>query len=362
MKYTLKNTYISKSFWCIGNSLKYCYNCNYCRLLVGSPEENYSTLPTQISKYFKNIPVAINLFYGDPLLQIDKTIELLYALEKEKHKGPVVIITKGDFSKFPDIYFDLDIHVAFSTFGINSLQDGGNWERFLNNINQISKREFKYKYSIEFRPICYGINDDFETLKRVFKVAKEYNLCIGYSGLQGKKEIVKIWEEEKLPFAPYPGYSFGHLKPLSKEVQENLVILSKFYNVSIFHKTSCLISYVHGLDRDYNCHYYRPDEVDCKNCPMNDFCRGKKYTTPDIQTKIPFKYIIEYKEKHECSLKQMNLCNYPTKECSNIQGYIIKIEEELTAADYRMIKWLTGYAVDCKFTQSEELSIKWLNK
>ena len=37
------------------------------------------------------------------------------------------------------------------------------------------------------------INDDYVTLKRVIRTASEYNLCIGYCGLQGKQEAVEFW-------------------------------------------------------------------------------------------------------------------------------------------------------------------------
>lgn len=357
----MDNTYVAKSFYCIGNSLKKCYDCKYCRLLDCNQELEYLTLPTEINENFRNIPVAVNIFYGDPLLQVDNTVKLLHRLEEAKHTGPVIIITKGNFKLFPDIPFDLDLHIAFSAFGKDHDYDGSSWNRFLNNLFQIEKRKNNYHYSIEFRPICYGINDGYNVLEDVITVAAEYGLCVGYSGLQGKSDIVKLWKEENLEFEPYPGYTFGHLKPLSKEVEQNLRELANRHGVNLFHKTSCLISYVHGLDRDYNCHYYRPEEVNCNDCPMKDKCIKSKFILKKVDN-IPFDYTLEYKEKHECALKKMNLCNYPTDECSNINGYVIKIDELLTAADYRMIKWLTGYSVDAKFTQDEHLNDKWENK
>ena len=39
--------------------------------------------------------------------QIDNTVNYLRRLEAAKHKGPVIIITKGDYSQFPDVKFDL---------------------------------------------------------------------------------------------------------------------------------------------------------------------------------------------------------------------------------------------------------------
>lgn len=90
----------AKSFYLLGDSLNFCYDCKYCRLNYEKcTEKHYNILPSEINPIFTNIPVAINLFYGDPLLQIENTINYLEMLEKVKHKGPVIIITKGDFKK-----------------------------------------------------------------------------------------------------------------------------------------------------------------------------------------------------------------------------------------------------------------------
>ena len=90
-------------------------------------------------------------------MQIDNTVNILNKLEETKHNSPIIIITKGDFSKFPDREFNLDLHFAFSTFGTDSYLDGGTWNKFYNNLKITKKRKYQYKYSIEFRPIIYNI-------------------------------------------------------------------------------------------------------------------------------------------------------------------------------------------------------------
>lgn len=355
---------LSKSFYLLGDSLDYCYDCKYCRLNGEKCEEkHYNILPSEINPIFTNLPVAVNLFYGDPLLQIDNTIKYLKELEKVKHKGPVIIVTKGDFSKFPDIKFDLDLHIAFSTFGVNSNLDGSTMERFENNLKCIKTRKNNYKYSIEYRPIIYNVNDTIEAFNRVFKLAKAYDLCIGYSGLQGKPESVKIWEENGYNLKPYPGYNFGHKKIIDKKVVELFEKLAKKYNVKTFRKTSCLFSYVHNLDRDYNAHYYRPSELGCNNCPMEEKCKSFKENlsiNKDLSNIIPFHYEIINKENHECILKKKGICEFPTEDCSKISGNIIKIDEVLTTSDVRIIKWLTGYTVDANFTESPYINESWI--
>ena len=358
-----KEAIFVKSFYMLGDSLPCCYDCKYCRLEGEKEENHYHILPEEINPLFNNLPIAINLFYGDPLLQLPNTLKLIKKLEEIEYKGPVVLITKGNFEIFPDIPINLDFHVAFSTFGKDSPLDGNTMNRFENSLKQTKLRKNNYKYSIEFRPICYGINDDEETFRRVLSLAKEYNLAIGYSGLQGKEECVKLWKERDLPLKPYPGYTFGHKKIISKEKQDLFEKLAKEYNVPIFRKTSCLISYVHNLDRDYNAHYYRPIEMNCKECPMHEKCMDfKNNLTNNLNIDIPFAYEIIDKSKHECILKKQGICKFPSPECSSISGKLIKINEPITTTDVRVIKWLTGYTVDADFIENPYLSKKWLKQ
>ena len=74
---------------------------------------------------------------------------------------------------------------------------------------------------------------------------------------------------------------------------------------------------------------------------------------------VPFDFDIVYKEKHECILKKKGICEFTTADCSNINGNIIKINQKLTTADVRVIKWLTGYTVDADFEESQYLSDNW---
>jgi hypothetical protein len=53
----------------MGDPLNYCYDCAYCCL---NAEKNVPVhnpiLPSYINNNFVNLPVTVNLFYGDPLL------------------------------------------------------------------------------------------------------------------------------------------------------------------------------------------------------------------------------------------------------------------------------------------------------
>jgi len=364
----LDTLYVSKSFVCIGNSLPFCFNCKYCRLINDwSSCITYFTMPSEINPLFKYLPVAVNLFYGDPMLQVDGTVTLLERLEKAGHKGPVIIITKGDFSRFPDRPFDLDLHIAFSTFGVEGGRsmkyDGVDRNTLLTNLEVAFKRNYRYKYSIEFRPIIYNVNDSDASIDWVLLLAQAYGLAIGYSGLQGTPDVVRIWEERNYNLKPYPGFKFGHKKSLSKDRLDYIKTKAKDMGVPIFSKTSCLLSYTHGLSRDYNAHYYRPNEVGCFGCAMQNKCfaakRLRDTLEPNLLDKIPFKAKLLYKKKHTCILKKKGICEYPTADCSRIRGGLIEIKDKITTADVRVIKWLTGYTVDADFYESSHLSSCW---
>ena len=357
----INELYISKSFCCIGRNTNNCLACAFCRVSQNNTEFEYNIVPSKINKNFTNLPVSINLFYGDPLIQKEKTLEYLRELELAEHKGPVVIITKGDLDHF-DLPNDLnlDLHLAFSTFGITHEYDKVSHNRLLTNLLTFQKRKYKYRKSIEFRPICYGVNDSKEIIEKTFEIANFFNCSIGYSGLQGIPEVVKYWEENNINLIPYPGYKFGHKKSVSNEVQKIFEEMSDKYYTPIFRKTSCLISYTHDLERDYNAHYYRPTEMNCINCVMYEKCFNFKINQPrDIKHLIPFDFEIVNKFNHECILKKKGICEFPTDDCSRISGDIIKIEEKLTTADVRVIKWLTGFTVDADFYESSSLNDKW---
>lgn len=336
-----------------------CYDCKYCRAKSNENKIKYDILPEYINSVFSKIPIVINMFYGDPLLQVEKTKSYLKRLEDAKHQGIVLIITKGKITDLGDLNYNLDLHIALSTIGKTHDVDKIGYKNFLYNLKYI--KNYKAKFSCEFRPIMYNINSDKETIDNLFKLCSKHNLPIGYCGLQASDELKQYWTKNNLDyFEPFPNYELCMKKPISEECETIIREASKKYNIPIFKKTSCLLSYVHKLHKDYNAHYYRPNELNCKECEMYNSClefRENQNDKMDFSKIIPFKYNIEYVNKHKCSYH--HLCKYPHPDCTNISGYIIKIDKQLTSADVRVIKWLTGYTVKANFTESNFLSDEW---
>lgn len=348
----------------MGRRLDHCFGCRYCRELDGGSNGfDISTCPTEVNRIFDRLPVAINLFYGDPMIQVEYTMVLLKKLHNAHHTGPVLIITKGDFSQYPKYTdFNLDLHFAFSTFGIDSPLDGGSMQQFEANLQEVASRG-KYRYSIEFRPIIHGVNDSPAVIDRVMNLAMNYNAAVGYSGLQGKPGTVEHWDQTtKNLLQPYPGTNLGYKKYVSQEVDEYI----RSFGWPVFRKTSCLISYVHKMSRDYNAHYYRPNEMGCTTCPMFLKCKEFKdvmdsflTTEHNVHCEIPFGHRVVKKEKHQCPWLHMG-CSFPTADCSNLSGWFIDVGPKITTADVRVIKWLTGLTVCSEFEESPYLSDIWL--
>jgi len=352
--------HIQKSFVLLGRGLQHCLGCGYCRLGDGSTDELIlDTLPSAVNPAFRVLPVAVNLLHGDPSLQVGYTRWLLRRLEADEHAGPVVVIMKGDFRLFPAEVFDLDLHFAFSTFGVDHQLDGGSRAIFTSNLAEASRRCL-YRYSIEYRPIVCGVNDSPETVDWVMDRAAEHGMAVGYSGLQGKPSLVPAWESQGLPLRPYPGYRFGHKKMISDEVESRIRYAAEKRGVAVFRKTSCLVSYTHGLARDYNAHYYRPSEVGCEACPMRERCHWFKKSLGSVKTEVlPYLHMVVEKHDHVCPLKKNGTCEFPTDDCSRISGHVIQTPVKLTTADVRVTKWLTGLTVDADFVESPQLSDFW---
>lgn len=353
-----KGLYLTKSFFSVGNSTDHCYNCAYCRANDSARYQFGNILPGEVNDEFKKLPIAVNLFYGDPMLQKDSTFDILKRLEYNGHIGPVIIITKGVLpNKFPK--FNLDLHFGLSTFGCDSPYDGSSMERFKNNLKTASSYD-DYKFSIEFRPIIRNINDSDECFANVLDLASEYHCGVGYCGLQLSENLRSRLLSEEIVFENYDGVDLGMKKFLPNEIHEKLHKMASERNVNVFKKTSCLLAYTHNLDRDPNAHYYRPNEVGCFNCPLKEKCfTFKENIDTSKPLNIPFDYKIVEKENHTCILFKKGICKFPSYDCTHIKGKLIQIDEPISTSDVRVIKWLYGMTVDAPFTEEPWISDVW---
>ena len=360
----LNDSYFLKSFYVLGKERTKCFNCSYCRARNNREDLlSFDKLPTEVNPHLVNIPVVINVLYGDPILYIESTLEYLERLQNARHRGPIVIISKGDLSVLDDKLrqYDLNIFICLSVFGNDKYDAQGSITNLSKNLEicQNITKKFGYKYSIEYRPIINGINDDLPTMEKIFVLAAKYNAPIAYSGLQVDTDLKEYIEKENLPFKPYDGFDFGLKKNISDEVENRLKSLSVQYSVPIFKKTSCSISYLNKT-RDYNAHYYRPHEVGCLTCRNKFICQ--QFKTNNIKLKedwLPFDLKLEWKENHVCNLYRTLQCKFPSEDCLHISGWMLTTDKLLTTSDVRLIKWITGFTVDAKFEELHYIQTDW---
>lgn len=325
----IEDIYTVKSFAVLGDSLKTCYNCDYCRA-DDNINYSYHLLPSKINKLFKNLPIAVNLFYGDPILQLDNTINLLRDLDNDNHSGIVILVTKGKLVKLPKL--NINLHIGI-TIGPDKISQ----DNFEHNLDMANKSG--YKFSIEYRPICKDINDSDKFIEYVISKAKEYNTCVSYSGLQLPPKPL----DQK--YQPYDNRQFSGQKYIGKNIEDKIQYFAKLYNVPIFKKTSCLLSYMHNLDRDYNAHFLKPLGVGCKNCSNYNKC--SIFDPIKLNMDLPFDYNIVKKDNYMCSFVRNGLCKIPNKECLQMKGYFLQPKlKTITRGDARIIKWITGCMID----------------
>jgi hypothetical protein len=171
----MNNYHICPSFYNMGKSLNECLGCEYCFL----KDYRHQNMDYPTDRY---VPVSVNLFYGDPMLQVDTTVEILDGLEQREHLGKVVMITKGDLSLLPPKKYNLDLYIGLSTFGVDDERDGGSVKQFLYNVETAKTRT--EKFFILLAPIIKGVNDAINLEQYGFPVAGK-----------GRKKVIDILKE-----------------------------------------------------------------------------------------------------------------------------------------------------------------------
>ena len=353
----MKEHFVGKSFFFVGESHTKCFDCSFCRAKEESYTCNKMDIPHSINQIFKNCPIVVNCFYGDPFIdnhQSGVTFNYLDKLSNVGHSGIVVLIVRSNITK--DIAkrlseYNLNIVIGYSYFNSKS-------------FDRVSKsfkimEQFNIKHFLEFRPIIKNVNNNRKDIENAFILAK--NTCIGYSGLMTKGDIINRVKDKYPDMGLFDGQKPDlHKKLLDQETVDLLNEMSEKYGVSIHLKSSCAISTLLNIP-DYNAHYYRPNEVGCFDCPNIEICMNHKELNKDTSM-LPFQHQVKYVENSKCYM--YNICEFPSKDCTNIKGDVIHTDQTMTTSDVRVTKWLTGYTVRPKtMIESHKLSDFWqINK
>jgi hypothetical protein len=126
----------------------------------------------------------------------------------------------------------------------------------------------KYRTILYWRPLVPGLNDSAQHLDAAYHLAKHADATV-FTGLFYRDEIAVYYRANGLP-EPYDHTARRKIVP---ETLERRVLTAFDEATPLFRKTSCAVSYVHGLP-DYNGHAGIREL--CDICPLSqlDLCRS----------------------------------------------------------------------------------------
>jgi hypothetical protein len=119
----------------------------------------------------------------------------------------------------------------------------------------------RYRTILYWRPLVPGLNDSEKHLAAAADLAKHADATV-FTGLFYRDEIAAYYQANSLP-EPYDDTARRKIVP---ETLERRVLDAFSHSEALFRKTSCAVSYVHGLP-DYNGHFGIREL--CDICPLS---------------------------------------------------------------------------------------------
>ena len=119
----------------------------------------------------------------------------------------------------------------------------------------------KYRTILYWRPLVPGLNDTDEHLDAAYELSEHADAAV-FTGVFYRDQIAEYYKANGLP-EPYEDTARRKIVP---ETLERRVLATFSSATPLFRKTSCAVSYAHGLP-DYNGHYGIREF--CDICPLS---------------------------------------------------------------------------------------------
>lgn len=225
-------------------------------------------------KILSEIPVSINNYYGDPTIQWEDTLNKLRELLKEKHTGPIGIITKGKITEkmaqqlkeFSELGLNIVVLVSISELvNFEKIPQKHRYEN-IKTLNNYGIKNIAY-----VRPMTPPYNTDKKTIQKICKKCyRNGTKTIVVSGFRGDNNIIEDMNPQKVVEWTL------RVKLMTKDVYKEFKKNCEKYKIQMFTRTSCAISYLCGHKYTYNPYYNSPNLVKCTdlNCPLVSTCKA----------------------------------------------------------------------------------------
>lgn len=367
-----------KTWWVMTHNTEKCYGCAYCILasrkdlgagdgasqVLSFSDIEIGEVPINVHSALNGIPVSINNYFGDPLVQWEDTVDKLQSLEEAGHSGPIGIISKSRFSQERAQRLrnsPCDVVVLQSISGLPKEIEPVSTDARIESLRTLVENEVP---SIAYlRPIVAGHNDSPKALAEIIdKIADTGCRVLCYSGLRGTDEVIGLLENklgETLP--PPKGHTTWQAdhKLTTSEAQAFIEEYAKKKGVSVFRKTSCAVTYALNLNKDeedqrgdFNCHWSQPEKYGCGECPNAANCSKEANRKPEeLESRIQIVNevlgtkgkIIKKTREGACQLQKT--CTSACSSCPISGGIKLKLEGEWSLGELSLARWLAGIPV-----------------
>jgi DNA repair photolyase len=229
-------------------------------------------------RYFTPYVTPIQLFNRatEPFLPKVRphTHAVLELLDERELTNHVLVITRHqlkpeDIDRLNQLRY-LKVTLLFTYSGIDNEQIEPYPSRVAADSLKLMSAPIRRRYRtiLYWRPLVPGLNDTDEHLTAASELAKYADATV-FTGLFYRDQIAEYYKANCLP-EPYAGTARRKVVP---ETLERRVLDAFSYSAALFRKTSCAVSYAHGLP-DYNGHYGIREL--CDICPLSqlELCRS----------------------------------------------------------------------------------------
>lgn len=228
-------------------------------------------------RYFQPHVTPLQIFNRatDPFLPAVRlhTLAVLAALDARELRNHVLVITRHQMRREDITQLNELVSIRLTLLFTYSGIDDKRIEPYPSHVAAESLKLMsapsprRYRTILYWRPLVPGLNDSDEHLDRAHKLSLFADATV-FTGLFYRDEIAAYYRANGLP-EPYGQTARRKIVP---ETLERRVLTAFADSASLFRKTSCAVSFVHGLP-DYNGHYGIREL--CDICPLGqlDRCR-----------------------------------------------------------------------------------------